>query len=355
MLCGSLLYFLVYFDSSKVDSPKITLNNPKVITPIPTPHPTIQPIILDTIFKNKPNLSNFNKNELVTLVATGDFIPARTVNTQTKKYNNFLWSVENVKGYFTNADIVFVDLEAPIFENCPQTDSGFVFCGDRKHISALKEINTSIVNLANNHLSNYGVKGIEDTQKLLTENQIKYTGADNLEIIEKNGTTFGFLGYNDIGYTPPQLSSAKNETIISDIKIAKEKCDVLIVTFHFGTEYEYLPDKRQVELAHLVIDNGGDLVVGNHPHTIQPIEIYKDKVIMYAHGNFVFDQMWSEQTKQGVAGYYTFYKQKLVGVDFKPIFIEDFGKATIPDEKMSRTILQKLEEISYGWKEGVLR
>jgi poly-gamma-glutamate synthesis protein (capsule biosynthesis protein) len=76
----------------------------------------------------------------------------------------------------------------------------------------------------------------------------------------------------------------------------------------------------------LAIDAGADLVIGNHPHWIQPVELYNGKLITYAHGNFVFDQEWSLETKQGVVGRYTFYDTQLVDVEFLPVLIENYGQ-----------------------------
>lgn len=351
LFCIFLVYFFVYRTNLQIKrKPNIKIVDITNISPTPTlTKPTFIPITLDSIFTEPTNISHFDKNNLVTIAVTGDFIPARSVNYQTTKYGNFVWTVEGITNYFTKADIVFVNLETPLFTNCPITNEGFVFCGDVKHTKALKAINTTIVNLSNNHLSNYGEQGYTKTKEILQNNNIQTTG-DRLTIIEKKGVKFAFLGYNDIGYTPNYLSKADLDKIKQDILQAKSSADVIIVQFHFGTEYADFPDTQQVTIAQNAIDFGADLVIGNHPHSIQPVEIYKDKVIMYAHGNFVFDQMWSEQTKQGVVGFYTFYKKNLVKVNFKPIYITEYGKAGIPNMEQSLQIINKLKNNSYSWK-----
>lgn len=351
LFCSFLVYFFVYSTNLQIKhKPNIKIVSVTNISPTPTPtEPTITPLTLDSIFKGRDEAHPLDKNNLVTIAVTGDFIPSRSVNYQTLKYNNFLWSVEEIKSYFTRADIVFVNLEAPIFANCPVTNEGFVFCGEEKHVNALTSINTTIVNLSNNHLSNYGEEGYTKTKEILQDNNIQTIG-DKLTIIEKKGIKFAFLGYNDIGYTPNYLYKVDLDKIKNDILQAKNTADIVIVQFHFGSEYADFPDRQQVKIAQSAIDFGADLVVGNHPHSIQPVEIYKDKVIMYAHGNFVFDQMWSEQTKQGVVGFYTFYKKTLVKVEFKPVYITDYGKATIPNNTTGTEIINKLKTNSYTWK-----
>lgn len=349
----ALAYFAFFTPTTKNKQNIKILNVKNNSTPVVkiTSSPKITPTItLDSIFSSSNDLSNYNKNELVTIAATGDFIPARSVNYQTIKNNNFLWTIQNVSSYFTKADIVFVNLESPIFKNCPITNQGFVFCGEDKHINALTKINTSVVNLANNHLSNYGENGYLKTKNILKEANILTTG-DQTQIIEKKGTKFAFLGYNDIGYTPNYLYKADLQKIENDIKQAKKSANVVIVQFHFGAEYSYYPDTRQVELAKSAVGFGADLIIGNHPHYIQPVQIYKNKVIMYAHGNFVFDQMWSEETKQGVIGYYTFYKNNLVDVKYKPVYIKNYGEGIIPNTYIYEQILNKLKQISIQYSQ----
>ncbi|EKD67007.1 MAG: hypothetical protein ACD_48C00640G0003, partial [uncultured bacterium] len=97
----------------------------------------------------------------------------------------------------------------------------------------------------------------------------------------------------------------------------------------WGEEYTATPSARQKELAHFIIDSGADLILGNHPHWIQPPEVYSGKYIMYAHGNTIFDQMWSEETKIGVIGKYTFSGMRLVDVEFIPTYIQDYGQPTL--------------------------
>ncbi len=183
-----------------------------------------------------------------------------------------------------------------------------------------------MASLANNHAGNYGVDGVQETVNLLNKNNILVTGVDGPAIKEVKGLKFAFLGYNDITKFQPGISNAEEEKIKIEIAEARKQADVVIITFHWGVEYRDQPDDRQKYLGHLAIDAGADLVIGNHPHWIQPIEIYKDKLITYAHGNFVFDQEWSLKTKQGVVGKYTFYDNQLVDVEFLPIQIMNYGQ-----------------------------
>ena len=96
----------------------------------------------------------------------------------------------------------------------------------------------------------------------------------------------------------------------------------------------------------MIIDDGADVVIGNHPHWIQPPEIYKGKFIMYAHGNFIFDQMWSENTRKGVVGKYTFYDKKLVDVEFSPVLIENYAQPNFMSDADKKILLDDLKKES---------
>ena len=302
----------------------------------------------------------------VVLIATGDVVPGRSVNYQMVKYNNFEWPFEKIKDVLASGDITVVNFEVPLVKNCPTVVEGMVFCGREGAVKGLVASGVDVVTLANNHISDYGVAGIENTIRLMQENGIATVGyslddlskagdkvgagiASNLqigdivgggdnqsagEILYKmvNGTKFAFLAFNDIYGSIPPILSAEKEVIERLVGQARKEADVVVVAMHWGAEYRAEPDDRQIELAHLVADAGADLIIGNHPHWIQSDEQYKNTYIKYAHGNLVFDQMWSEETKKGVIGKYTFEDGKLVGKEFIPTYIKDYGQPVLVDQ-----------------------
>jgi poly-gamma-glutamate synthesis protein (capsule biosynthesis protein) len=281
-----------------------------------------------------------------TILATGDIIPARVVNIQATKFNNFLWPFEKTATVARDADITFIDLETPLIKDCPLINDGFKFCGSDKHMAGLLSAGVDVATLANNHIGNYGNEAIAETAALLNTNGILTTGQHGPVYKDIRGVTFAFLGYNDIGFTPETISDANESEIKNDIAEAKKNADVVIVQYHWGEEYRSQPDERQKYLGHFTIDSGADLVIGNHPHWIQPVELYKGKLITYAHGNFVFDQEWSLKTKQGVLGRYTFYDDKLADVEFIPIQIEDYGQPYILKGDKKQEILGEMKKES---------
>lgn len=276
----------------------------------------------------------------VVLMATGDVIPARSVNMQALRRADFRWAFRQVSEVVQSADMTLINLETPLVSDCPPTDDGMIFCGDARHTEGLLEIGTDVASLANNHAGNYGPEGIRETVSHLADRGIAVTGRGEPALLTRSGTTYAFLAYNDIGARIDDMQVA------ADIRNAKQNADAVIVSFHWGTEYVRMPTTRQRHLAHLAIDSGAELVVGNHPHWYQPVEIYRDRVIVYAHGNFVFDQMWSKETTLGVIGRYGFAGGTLVSVRFIPIGIRDFGQAYFLEGNERDTVLSVMKQAS---------
>jgi gamma-polyglutamate biosynthesis protein CapA len=335
ILAAIIFQYKLNFSQVKL-SPLVTVLNKEL---------QIKDVTLESIFIKNPDSSSYPKDKLITIIATGDIIPARYINYQAVKRNNFKWPYEKTYEILSSSDITFANLESPLIDNCPLTSEGMVFCGDKHNIEGLVFSGIDIVNLANNHLANWGQKGIEETIKTLSENNIFYTGINGPVFYEVKGARFAFLGFDDVD-RGQLLSKADEENISKEIKEAKKEADIVIVAFHWGVEYTSQPSPRQKYLAYLSIDSGADLVIGNHPHWIQPIEIYDGKVIAYAHGNFVFDQFWSEKTLEGVVGKYTFYGNKLVNVEFLPVQIDKTGQPSFMQNQLKEKILNEIYQES---------
>ncbi len=280
-----------------------------------------------------PTILNRPKSKVV-LIATGDVVPGRSVNYQMVKFNDFGWPFEKVKAVLASGDVTMVNFEVPLVKDCLTTVVGMVFCGREEAIKGLVDSGVDVVTLANNHISDYGANGIENTARLLRERGMGVAGLEG-DILYKtvNGTKLAFLAFNDIYGSIPPVLTTDPETVNRLVGEARKNSDVVVVSMHWGAEYRAVPDDRQVELAHLVADAGADLIIGNHPHWVQSDEQYKNTYIKYAHGNLVFDQMWSEETKKGVIGKYTFEDGKLVSSVFIPTYIRDYGQPELVELK----------------------
>ena len=284
-----------------------------------------------------------------TLLVTGDVIPARGVNYFAATRHDFLWPFRPTASYTKAADITYINLESPLFAGCRVSAAeSFTFCGDARFVNGLTLMGADVANLANNHLSNYGAEGITLTDKLLHQNGIQTSGLGPVAVIDVRGIKFGFIGFNGVG-------RAIDKTALKEgIAHARQLADIVVVQFHWGKEYERQPMAERgvptpddpVVIGHDAIDWGADIVIGNHPHWYQGIEIYHGKLITYAHGNFVFDQMWSEETREGVIGTYTFNGTQLVAATWKAYRIYDYGQPVFMNPKDSATALQTMEAAS---------
>lgn len=307
----------------------------------------VAPLSIERIFaKDHGWVATLSAERIRTLIVTGDIIPARSVNAQVLARNDFLWPYRNTLELLRNGDITFGNLETPLLPNCPVTNEGMIFCGNVRNVEGLVFAGVDVVSLANNHAGNYGVDAVTATVEFLAKQGIIATGVGEPVVKDVRGIRFAFLGYNDITIPQPGVLDVHEETIRRDIIEAKKRADVVVVMYHWGAEYRSQPDERQLYLARFTIDAGADLVVSNHPHWIQPVELYKGKVIMYAHGNFVFDQMWSQKTREGVVGRYTFFDKNLIDVAFTPIFIEEYGQPRMLPTKEQKRILEEMQRES---------
>ncbi len=310
---------------------------------------------LENIFENQTNavadIVSSETTDRIVLITTGDVIPARTVNHISTNKNNFKWAFENIFPLLKSADITFINMEAPLIKNCPLTDEGFIFCGDERHSEGLLYSGVDIVNYANNHMSNYGIEGIDNTKNLLDSVGILSVGLSSGPVYKTvKGVSFAFLAYNSLGVPEPLLSYADKEKMKREISAVDNAADVVVVGMQWGEEYTTQITSLQKELAHLAVDSGADLVIGNHPHWIQPAEIYKNGVILYAHGNLIFDQMWSLETRQGIIAEFIFKGKELADVVFIPVLIEGYGQPRILEGPEREKILNKFYEDSREFK-----
>lgn len=256
----------------------------------------------------------------------GDMMLTRGVESSVNKNFNgsFMELFKNVPE-LKDADILFGNLEGPISDTGNNVGSKYSFRMNPAVLDTLKNVGFNILSFANNHVGDWNVSAFNDTLSRLTENDIKMTGAGNNKeeastpvIVTKNGIRFGFLGFSDVGPKWMEAKEKKSGVLLASdpdfstiISNASEISDVLIVSIHFGEEYEKIHNKKQEKIAHLAIDSGASMVIGHHPHVVQDIEIYNDKTIVYSLGNFMFDQYFSRETLKGMVFMATFEGKEL--------------------------------------------
>lgn len=272
-----------------------------------------------------------------TFIFGGDVMLSRNVNTQMAKRNDYQWPFAEIEELFKAADIAVVNLESPFSISSDYTvkTGSFTFNADPKSVAGLNYAGIDVVSLANNHMLNMGDAGIETTKKVLADNNIKYTGLGDPAII----SDFAFLGYTY--YPDPHLPGLDIAKMQQDIAKLKDK--KVIVLMHAGTEYTTKPNTEQIAFAHAAIDAGAMAVIGHHPHWPQTIETYKNQPIVYSLGNLVFDQMWSEETRQGIVVKMT-WQDGWKDMEIIPIKSYDYSQPRIIiDQQEKDRILQRIK------------
>ena len=278
-------------------------------------------------------------NATTSLIFVGDIMMDRGVRRSVEKngFGDYDYLFHRAS-FLSKADIAFANLEGPISDQGTNRFNLYSFRMDPKSVEALANAGFDVLSVANNHIGDWGQPAFVDTLNCLSGAKIVYVGggltqteAEAVKIIEKNGTKFGFVGFSDVG--PNDLAAtggqsgiviASEESVARVVSLAAKQVDVLIASFHFGDEYKLLPNERQKKLAHLAIDNGAKIVVGHHPHVIEPVEYYQDGVIVYSLGNFIFDQYFSVETMTGGALNVEVVGNKIAKVSTSTVSLNNF-------------------------------
>ena len=277
------------------------------------------------------------------LISTGDIGLVRDINYKIKLEQKPNYPFLKIANYLKSADLTIANLEGPLINNCPISREGFTFCGEDENVSGLVFAGIDGVNLANNHSTNYGLEGLSETVQVLRSNNIIPFGLDGqIEYVDIKGKKAALVGFVELGNSWEGLSNATEENVSALVSQARQNADIVITSFHFGVEYTYKPTENQIKLAHLAIDNGSDIVLGNHPHWIQPIEVYSDKIIVYAQGNTVFDQDWSQETREGVLYKFVWRNGRFEKIEEKYTIIEENSQPRFATEKEVLKIKQKI-------------
>lgn len=191
---------------------------------------------------------------------------------------------QKVKDIFTADDLTVANMEGTLTTSNDRQQKTFAFKGDPSYTEILTQGGVEATNLANNHSHDYGDQSYEDTIQYLEAAGITTFGYDRTAVMDVKGIKVGLIGIYEL-----KDGLGRQQQVIDTIQEVKDQgAQVIIVSFHWGTEKSNIPDDIQKTLAHLAIDQGADLVVGHHPHVLQGIEKYQGKNIVYSLGNFCF-------------------------------------------------------------------
>jgi poly-gamma-glutamate capsule biosynthesis protein CapA/YwtB (metallophosphatase superfamily) len=305
------------------------------------------------------------------VLAAGEMIFGRGVQEriETRFKGDASAAFVKVRDRLRAADLAIATLEAPLSGKANQwCDSCMRFVGNERYATGIADAGLDVVSLAANHIGDAGPSGVLDTMRSLDAAHVAHVGAGadaaaarTTLMTTAGGVRVALLAYDDVppaGYGATRTSAGSNllrhddptyAAVRMDVARASLDADVVIVLAHWGAEYEDAPRENVVAAAHAMVEAGATAIVGDHPHWVQSIERYRGAYIAYGVGNFVFDQMWSDETREGSLQELSFLGDRLVSVRILPTLIEDYYRPRLlrSDEPAYRAVLQRI------WKHSI--
>ncbi len=309
----------------------------------------------------------------IAIAAVGDIMLSRTVASRMSAAGSFDLPFLKTADWLRSADAAFGNLETAITPGRTVLPGEMSFRADPKTAAALARAGFKVLSLANNHTPNFGAAGLLDTLRYLDGAAVAHAGAGADEtaartpaLFEAGGRRFALLAYNDSDVVPAGYFASADRAgtalmdaghLRDDIAAARIGADTVIVSMHSGTEYAAKPNARQNAFARAAIDAGADLVIGHHPHVVQTAEFYKGRPILYSLGNFVFDQDWSRETRDGLGARIVFDGTAVARIEFLPLTIENScqpvpAAGADSDRIIGRLGMKTGERAAYAWSAG---
>lgn len=210
---------------------------------------------------------------------------------------------DSTRTWIESADVAIANLEAPFTTSTNKfPDKRFTFKVPPEFVDGVVNAGFDVVTLANNHIADYGCEGIQESIATLQAAGIQFCGAGATvheacapTFLYRNGLRIAFVGFS-MTY-PDEFWATQSrcgtcyptpERLFEVINECERLADVTVASFHWGAEKHTKPREYQIKYARMAIDYGADLVLGHHPHVLQGMELYKDKLIAYSLGNYVF-------------------------------------------------------------------
>ncbi len=226
------------------------------------------------------------------VITVGGDCTLGTTDSQRKRADGFdavvrekglAWPFSGLLDIFSQDDMTLVNFEGTLTESTDKVkDKLFNFKGPAEYAQILTLGSVEAVNLANNHYIDYGDEGKTDTQAALTAQGITYCAKGQTAVYTVRGIKIGLIG-NTFSYKEGKCD------ISADVKALREEgCQIILASFHWGSEYEYEYTRDQRNIGRAAIKSGASAVIGHHPHVVQGIELYEDTYILYSLGNLVF-------------------------------------------------------------------
>jgi len=317
--------------------------------------------------------SSWDRDKLVKINMAGVVAMSRGLALLTDRSGDYGYAARNIGEFLADADLTHVSNEASFVPGC-NVYSGMVFCSRPEYMEVLQLSGVDIVELTGNHNNDFGAQYSAASIQMYEEAGMRYFGGglndeDASEILYENvnNSTIAFLGYNYYDSIYPSVAIASEirsganyyseEKLERDIKKAKEKADIIIVTFQFQECWSYpesdviypvcyrpLESPDQKKVFRMAIDLGADIVVGSQAHQPQTYELYEDGIIFYGTGNLFFDQYMWIGTRQGMVLSHYIYDGVHIQSKITPIYTDRDLKPSIATQEQAELLMKLLKD-----------
>ncbi len=292
----------------------------------------------------------------------GDVMIGRLVDEIISKTSyEYPWG--NLLPLLHSTDLNIVNLETTLTKETKAIPKVFNFKALPDRIEVLKKAHIDAVNVANNHILDFGVQGMIDTIEQLDLAEIAHVGAgqglqaaQKPAIFEKNGLRIGIIGAtdNEPGWSAEEFKpgvfyvNVENiKSLCEEIKKLRSKVDLVVLTIHWGPNMQERPSREFQKAAHSLIDCGVDIVHGSSAHILQGIEIYKKRLIMYDTGDFVDDYQVDPVLRNDRSAFFevTVDKNGIKRVQLIPVLINDM-QVNVAEGEEKRAIIDRMKQLS---------
>jgi poly-gamma-glutamate capsule biosynthesis protein CapA/YwtB (metallophosphatase superfamily) len=242
-----------------------------------------------------------------------------------------------IEPFLRSANLTLANLESPLTRSSIQTSSPYALCALPERVDLLANAGFDLLTLANNHIFDCGEQGVLDTQSALTGAGLGFVGPDSEPVYhEINGVQLAFLAFDATG-------EFNLERAVQAVRSVKETGAIVIISIHWGAEYQAGASKFQKEIAAQLAGVGAALIWGHHPHVLQPAEWIDEgrTLVFYSLGNALFDQYGLTDTRQSALVLVTLGPKGVL--DYRAIpFVIDAPKGRIieADTKSAQAILR---------------
>ena len=291
-----------------------------------------------------PSVSPTSSPKSATLLFAGDIMLSRSVGDFMAAHNDWVWPFADIASVTRSADIAFANLETTVSTRGTKNGCGFCFRSDPRAMSGLVFAGFDVLSVANNHTWDYGPQAFADTLQYLATDDISAVGGGRTVaearapvILTAGDARVAFLAYTNLlpasaaaTATGPGVNLYDPVRMNEDIAHARTLADIVVVSFHGGTEYMTTHTTEQEQIYQTAIDDGADLVVGTHPHVVEELQKYDRGWIAYSLGNFVFDQTFSDATEHGALLRVTVQGKHITDAHLEPVVISKQYQVSVP-------------------------